>query len=161
MTINWWTLGIQTVNVAVLVWLLGRFFWRPVAAMIEERHTTAQAILTDAEAKRTEAVAANADIDKTRAGFTKERDTILATAQKAAEKAGATKLAEVGRQADALEAAAKADIEAASVKDRKAWADRSATLAMLIAQRLLARLDGAAVQVSKSAQNAMEGKKEL
>ena len=34
MTIDWWTLGIQAVNVVILVWLLGRFFWRPVAAMI-------------------------------------------------------------------------------------------------------------------------------
>ena len=37
MTIDWWTLGIQTVNVVILIWLLGRFFWRPVAAMIEQR----------------------------------------------------------------------------------------------------------------------------
>ena len=35
MTIDWWTLGLQAVNVAVLIWLLGRFFWKPVAAMIE------------------------------------------------------------------------------------------------------------------------------
>ena len=37
MTIDWWTLGIQTVNVVILIWLLQRFFWRPVAAMIEQR----------------------------------------------------------------------------------------------------------------------------
>jgi F-type H+-transporting ATPase subunit b len=37
MTIDWWTLGIQAVNVIILVWLLARFFWRPVAAMIEQR----------------------------------------------------------------------------------------------------------------------------
>ena len=42
MTIDWWTLGIQTVNVVILIWLLGRFFWRPVAAMIEQRAPTAQ-----------------------------------------------------------------------------------------------------------------------
>jgi len=29
MTIDWWTLGIQTVNVVILIWLLERFFWRP------------------------------------------------------------------------------------------------------------------------------------
>ena len=37
MTIDWWTLGIQTVNVVILVWLLGRFFWRPLAAMNRRR----------------------------------------------------------------------------------------------------------------------------
>ena len=148
MTINWWTLGIQTVNVAILVWLLGRYFWRPVAAMIEERRAAAQAILADAEAKRTEASDAKADIDKTRAGFAKERDAILAAARESAEKAGAAQLAEVGRQASALEATAKADIETAAVKDRKEWTDRSATLALVIAQRLLVRLDGAAVRAT-------------
>lgn len=37
MTIDWATLGIETVNIAVLVWLLGRFFWRPVSGIIEAR----------------------------------------------------------------------------------------------------------------------------
>ena len=49
MTIDWWTLGIQTVNVVILIWLLERFFWRPVAAMIEQRRATAQRILDEAE----------------------------------------------------------------------------------------------------------------
>jgi F-type H+-transporting ATPase subunit b len=30
-TIDWWTLGLQAVNVLILIWLLGYFFWRPVA----------------------------------------------------------------------------------------------------------------------------------
>jgi F-type H+-transporting ATPase subunit b len=41
MTIDWWTLAIQTVNVVILIWLLERFFWRPVAAMIEARQKEA------------------------------------------------------------------------------------------------------------------------
>ena len=35
MTIDWWTLGLQTVNIVILVWLLQRFFWRPIAGMID------------------------------------------------------------------------------------------------------------------------------
>lgn len=148
MTINWWTLGFQTVNVVILVWLLGRFFWRPVAAMIEERHAKAQAILADAEAKRTAATAAKADIDKTREGFAKERDAILAGAHETAEKARTARLAEAVKEANALEGAAKAAVEKAAIADRQAWAARSATLAMTIAKRLLARLDSAAVQAT-------------
>ena len=148
MTINWWTLGFQTVNVVILVWLLGRFFWRPVAAMIEERRAKAQAILSDAETKRTEANAAMADIEKTREGFEKERDAMLATAHDTAEKARTARLDEAGKEASALEAAAKASIEKAADADLQAWADRSTTLAMAIAKRLLARLDGAAVQAT-------------
>ena len=31
MTFDWWTLGLQTVNILILVWLLQRFFWTPIA----------------------------------------------------------------------------------------------------------------------------------
>ena len=111
MTIDWWTLGIQTVNVVILVWLLGRFFWRPVAAMIEQRRATAQRILADAEAKRSQATAALAEIERTRAGFAQEREAILAAAHEAAERARAARLDWRAKEAAALEAAAKAAIE--------------------------------------------------
>ena len=42
MTIDWWTLGLQTINVLILIWLLAHFFWRPVAGMIEQRRAAAQ-----------------------------------------------------------------------------------------------------------------------
>ncbi len=43
MSIDWWTLGFQTVNVAILIWLLGHFFWKPVAAMIEAERAAGRA----------------------------------------------------------------------------------------------------------------------
>ncbi len=94
MTIDWWTLGLQTVNVAVLVWLLQRFFWRPVAAMIELRRDTTRKALAEAEATKGRANTALAEIEKTRAGFAKERETILVAAHDAAEQAGAARLAQ-------------------------------------------------------------------
>src|SRR5271169_5652370 len=111
MTIDWWTIGIQTVNVVVLVWLLGRFFWRPVAGMIEQRRASAQQILAEAEAKRSQAAAALAEIERTRAGFAQEREAILAAAHEAAELAKTACLAEAAKEAASLEAAAKAAIE--------------------------------------------------
>ena len=41
MRIDWWTLGLQTFNVLVLVLILSRFLFRPVAAIIEERRVAA------------------------------------------------------------------------------------------------------------------------
>ena len=38
MHIDWWTLALQTVNVLVLIWLLARFFFRPV---MDDRRQTA------------------------------------------------------------------------------------------------------------------------
>src|ERR1700739_4973702 len=111
MTIDWWTLGIQAVNVLILIWLLGRFFWRPVAAMIEQRRLAAQKILAEAEAKRDEATAASAELERTRAGFAKEREAILAAGHEAGERAGAVLLEEAEKRVASLEAASRAATE--------------------------------------------------
>src|ERR1700721_1417913 len=111
MTLSWWTLCIQTVNVVILIWLLGRFFWRPVAAMIEQRRATAQRIVAEANAKRSEATAALAEIERTRAGFGRERETILTEAHEAAERERATRLAEAEKDARSLESAMKTTID--------------------------------------------------
>jgi F-type H+-transporting ATPase subunit b len=148
MTIDWWTLGIQTVNVVILVWLLGRFFWRPVAAMIEQRRAAAQRIVAEAEAKRSEATAALAEIEGTRAGFAKEREAILTEAREAAERARAARLAEAEKEARSLEAATRATIEKEKQAVDNAWAERASRLAVDIAGHLTARLDGPAVRAA-------------
>jgi F-type H+-transporting ATPase subunit b len=148
MTIDWWTLGIQTVNVVVLVWLLERYFWRPVAAMIERRRATAQRTLADAEAARGAAAAALGEIERTRAGFAAEREAILAAAREEAERARAARLEEAAGEAASLEAAARAAIETERQAAVAAWAERSSRLAVDIAERLAARLDGAAVRAT-------------
>ena len=148
MKIDWWTLGIQTVNVAVLVWLLQRFLWRPVAAMIEQRRAKAQSLLAEAKAASDTAAAALADVEKTRAGFAAERDAILKQAHEAADQASAAQLADTARKAAALEAAGTAALAAAQQASEKAWAERSSRLGVDIASRLAARLTGDAVQAT-------------
>ena len=148
MAINWWTLGFQTVNVLILVWLLQHFFWRPVSAMIELRRTTVQKGVDDAEALRTKAAAALADVEKTRAGFAAERDKVLADAHKAAADAHAASLDDAGKQAAALLNAAKESVAKEEADASQAWASRSSQLAVDIAGRLAHRLDGAAVQAA-------------
>ena len=148
MTIDWWTLGLQTVNVGVLIWLLGRFFWKPLAAMIEQRRVVAQQILGDAEKKRAESTSALAEIDKTRAGFARERDTILAAARDDAEAARTARLAKAEAEASALQAAATAGIEKDKQATDAAWSATAARLAVDIARRLAARLDGPAVRAT-------------
>ncbi len=148
MTIDWWTLGLQAINVLILVWLLGRFFWRPVASMIEERRAAAQRILTDAEAKRGQATAALVEIDRVRDGFAQERETILAAAREVAGQARTEILENAAKDAASLEAAAKAAIENERQAAEKAWAERASRLAIDIAGRLVARLDGPAVRAA-------------
>ncbi len=148
MTIDWWTLGIQTVNVVILIWLLERFFWRPVAAMIEQRRATAQRILDEAEGKRSQAIAALAEIEQTRAGFAREREVILAAAHEAAELARTARLDEAAKEAAAIIVEAKTAMEKEKALSDKTWSERASHLAVEIAERLAARLDGPAVRAS-------------
>ena len=146
MKIDWWTLGIEAVNVAVLIWLLARFFWRPVAAMIAQRRTAAAQELADATAKCAEADKALAEIASARAGLAKEREIMLATAASDADKERAARLGKTAKEIEALRAAAAAAIAKEQEAAALAWRDHAGTLAIEIAARLLTRLDGGAVR---------------
>lgn len=148
MTIDWWTLGIQTVNVAVLVWLLQHFFWRPVAAMIALRRTTAEQGLAQALAAQDQATAALAAIAQTRSGFATERDAILAAAHAEADKASAETLDGAAKQAASRSASAQAALEQDRTDAQAAWSAQANALAVEIAQRLAARLDGPAISAA-------------
>lgn len=148
MTIDWWTLGIQTVNVAILVWLLQRFFWRPIAGIIEQRRATTESALAGVKAASDRAAAELAEVEKTRAGFAGERDAILHAAHDAAEKATAAALEDIGARVAAMEAAGTASIAAARYADEQAWTERASQLAATMAARLAKRLEGPVVQTS-------------
>ncbi len=148
MAVNWWTLGIQAINVAILVWLLQRFFWRPVSAMIEQRRTAVQHTVAEAEASRTQAAAALADVARTRAGFGAERDKLLADAHEAADREHAATLGDAAKQAALLLATAKAEIDKERANAEAAWSGRSSQLAVDIAGRLAHRLEGPLVQAA-------------
>lgn len=145
MKIDWWTLGLQAVNVVILIWLLSRFFWRPVAAMIQRRRAFAQQTLADAKAQQAAAAAELKAIEQTRAGFAQERDAILVAAHAAAEQARASLLRAAEAEAAGIKAAAAAQIEAERVEAESAWSKRASGLAVEIAQRLAGRLDGPTV----------------
>ena len=148
MKIDWWTLGFQVVNVLVLVWLLERFFWRPLSTMIEQRRAATQHDLDAATQKQTQANAALADIEHIRAGFAAERDAILAKAREAAEQAQAASLGDTEAQIEAIKTKAAAVSDQANHDVEAAWTERASQLAIDIATHLAGRLDGPAVNAA-------------
>jgi F-type H+-transporting ATPase subunit b len=140
MQIDWWTLALQTLNVLILVWILGRFFFRPVAAIVAKRQEEANRLLKEAETARQQAAAAHGEAEKERADLAARRDHLIEEAHRAAkaEQAGllAQSLHEVARMRD--------EAAAASVRDRAAAEDavldHAGELSIDIARRLLARL---------------------
>jgi F-type H+-transporting ATPase subunit b len=143
MHIDWWTLALQTINVLILVWILARFFCRPVADVIEKRRAAAAKLLSDASAAQEAVDADKAGVVSARAGFAAEREKLLAEARNQAESARDAMLQQ------ATEAAAKlrAENESLLAHDRKAMREamvgRAAALAIDIARKLLEALPSA------------------
>ncbi len=146
MRIDWWTLGFQTVNVLVLMFVLRHFFWAPVAAMIAKRQAAAQAIVDAAARQQAQSASARAEFAATRAGFAAEHDQILAAAHTEADHARAALLDEARGQAAALMKTAHDDIQAERRAAETRWAADASRLGVDIARRLAGRLDGTAVR---------------
>ena len=51
MEFDWTTFALEALNFLVLVWLLKRFFYRPVLAVIEARRAETAKTIADAEAR--------------------------------------------------------------------------------------------------------------
>lgn len=140
MHINWWTLALQTVNVLILIWILSRFFFRPVIDIVAKRQQQADKLLADAARVRLEAADERVAADKTNAEIAAERERLLAQAHSAAQSEKQNLLA----QSSAEIARRRAEAEAAIVRDRlaaeAAIVDHASNLAVEIARRLLARL---------------------
>jgi F-type H+-transporting ATPase subunit b len=152
MTLDWWGLGLQAVNVLILVWLLGRVFWRPVAGAITRRQEAALAMLDEGKTAQAKADAALAEATEARAGIAAERDAMLAEAKAAADKLTKAALEDAQTKADKLLAAARTAIDRDRTTARKENATRAAELSVEIAARLLGRFNTPAVQAAFLAQ---------
>ena len=139
MHIDWWTLALQTVNVLVLIWLLTRFFFRPVVDMVAKRQEEANKLLADAAAARREAADARADADRARAEIDAERERLIAEARKSASIEKANLLAQSSQEIAKLHGEAEAAIARDRTAAEQAVMARASELAVEIAQRLLGR----------------------
>jgi F-type H+-transporting ATPase subunit b len=148
MTLDWWGLGLQAVNVLILVWLLSRVFWRPVAGAIARRQEAAQVMLDEGQRVQAKAEAALAEVAEVRAGIAAERDTLLAEAKAAADTIAKAALKDAQTKADTLLAAARTDIDRQRNTARKENATSAAELSVEIAAHLLGRFNTAEVQAS-------------
>ncbi len=140
MRIDWWTLGLQTVNVLILVAILARFLFRPVIAIMEERQAAAAKLMSDAEAEKAKAIAAREAAEIESDKIAAARDAVL---RQAAEEANAQReaaLAAAKEDADQVRSAAETEMRWARAAEESAASDRSARLAVDVARKLVERL---------------------
>jgi F-type H+-transporting ATPase subunit b len=139
MRIDWWTLALQTVNVLILIWILARFFFRPVADIVAKRQEQANDLLSEAAAARHAADDARAAADAMRADIQAERDRLIAAARIAAQSEKQSLIAQAIDDIAKLRGESEAKIARDRAAAERAVITRASALAVQIAQRLLGR----------------------
>ncbi len=140
MHLDWSTLALQTINVLVLIWLLRRFLFRPIAELIAARRASVEKTLADA-------AAAGADLDTRAADLASHENAAKADATRilsAAHEAAKVDRDALLQQAATTAAQARVEAEGRAAQARAAMQReleaQAGTLAVAIATRLLQRL---------------------
>ena len=140
MHIDWSTLALQTVNVLVLVWLLARFLFRPVRAIIAERSAAAEKLLADAAAARAQVEVDAKDVQDRLHRVSAEAERMLTDARAQAETERARLLQQAADAATHTHNEATAAIDNDRVSMEQMLRQKACDLAIVIANRLLLRL---------------------
>lgn len=143
MYLDWSTLALQTVNFAVLVWLLHRFLYRPVLKLVDARKTEIEQQIERVKATEEQAKAGIADLDRQRTNMVLERENALKAAATKAEEAAQTRRVQAEREAkaivDSAHEAIKAERESLLTEARQLAVD----LAADFARRVIAEMPAA------------------
>lgn len=140
MTFDWWTLGLQTINVVILIWLLSRFLFRPVARIVAERQQQAEQLLDEATAARTAAEQERLQAEADREALLAQRETALKALQHEIAETRARLLAEVQHTAERQRAEAELALSEQRQRLQLQLERQAGELALDIAAHLLTRL---------------------
>lgn len=102
MQIDWWTLALQTVNFAVLAWLLHRFLYKPVLGMIDKRRADVDQRFSKADEARNAAEEEVARLAAEREEIASERTAALMEAADEADRRAAQRRQQAESEAEAL-----------------------------------------------------------
>ncbi len=137
MTIDWWTLLLQTINFLLLVWLLRRFLYKPVRAVIEKRRQLAEQALTAARTAEQQAETEKTELEAKTAELEQHRQAAIAAARQEAETEAGRILAGARKQAEAIVAEAHKTAEDERVAALSDLRQDIAATAVEIAQTIL------------------------
>jgi F-type H+-transporting ATPase subunit b len=148
MHIDLWTLGLQAINVLVLIWLLARFLFRPLAAIIVQRRRATETLLADAAAARAQAQAAADSIAQQRQALDAEANQLRAEAHQRAEADRAAQLKQARMEIAEARQAADVALAHERAQQQKQIEAHACTLAVDIARRLVARVASPAIAIA-------------
>lgn len=105
-----WTFIAQICNLFIQVYLIKRFLFKPINAMLEKRRAMADAEIRDAEKAKDEAQAIKSEYEQNMQAARTKANEILETAQKTAAVRSEEILKDASDQAAAIKAKAESDI---------------------------------------------------
>lgn len=143
MHIDWWTLALQAINVLILVWLLGRFLFRPVMDAIAARQAAAAKLLADAQAEKEAAIMQNNALKAQNDSFATEVEERRARLLATLDQERAALLAQARTEAEAQTRQADLAAQAERARMSVELEARAITLAGEMAARLLLSLHAA------------------
>ncbi len=148
MHIDWSTLALQTVNVLVLIWILSRFFFRPVSELVAKRREEAARLIADADAARRQAEELRTEAGRLRADIDAERARLIVDARRSADAEKAQSLAQLSGELEQRRKDEMAVIARERAAMQRAVLDHAGELAVRISRRLLERLPATAAFAS-------------
>jgi F-type H+-transporting ATPase subunit b len=143
--INWPDFLWQTANFIVLIFLLSRFLYKPVTAMLDERSRRIQESLEAADRARAEVAAADRERDEMLATTRREFQEMMTQAQQIAERIQSEARTTAQQEAQRIVESARQEAEAERAQAMAELRREVASLAVLAAERVIHRsLDGEA-----------------
>jgi len=140
------TLGIDlpdflwhTANFIVLIYLLNRFLYRPVAGMLEERSRRIQESLEAAERARAEVAQADREREELLASTRHDIQEMMATAQQVADRIQSDARTTAQQEAQRIVETARQEAEAERAQAMAELRREVASLAVAAAERVISR----------------------
>jgi len=140
MNFSWWTFALQAVNFLILVWLLRRFLFKPISAIVARRKEEIARAMTEAAAEKQNALNLQRDLQAQRAGIEAEHRQAIEEqhAQLAAERKRMTD--EARAETEEIHARAITQLSEERAAAAQELFSRTIELAMNLAERLLHEL---------------------
>jgi F-type H+-transporting ATPase subunit b len=140
MHIDGWTIALQAVNFLILVWLLRRFLYKPVMAVIARRQAEIATLMQAADSAKAESETVRHDLETQRAGIAREESDALAEAHRRAEAERAALLDKARAEAARLADETRTQLGRERAEAAEALKAEAGQLGVDIARRLLADL---------------------
>lgn len=134
-----WTVIAQICNLLIQIYLVKRFLFKPINAMLEKRKAMADAEIQDAMKAKGDAEAMKAEYEKNMKDAKDKANEIVNTAQKTAAAQSEEMIREASEQAVAIKTKAESDIARERMKAVNELKDEIGSMAMEIAGKAIGR----------------------